>query len=586
MSGLLAVVWLALASPQDAACLGCHGDPSVVGGQGKHLLVDARRHSASVHGALECTACHDTIHEYPHPPKRSRVECVTCHADERADVDRSIHGAALGSDACQSCHGAPHDIAKLSDAGGHEARCASCHDSEVRDYKSSVHASALGHGDHTGATCRSCHGPSHGVRATSDPARRCPGCKIADTLRQLPRESRLPGTAQDSVRASGRGVQAERPRTRPGRGNEKAASCSDCHGSHAVLPGRDAASKINHWRVPETCGTCHSKIHDAYAGSVHGQAVASGVPGAPVCTDCHGEHDILAPERAGQPRQRRTRLDRDVRPLPWRRAARCPLQPAARQAAGLRGQFPRPGDEVGPADGRQLRVVSRGAHDPAVERPAFVGQSGQPREDLRSVPCRRRRTVHDREGSRALLDDERASRRSPRSARFYWVLIPLALGLMLLHNGLDWWRKLRERNGPHGDGRDAAADERALPHRARHDDGGFRGARRHWLRLEVPRVVVGVAAAPVGRPPRASRRRSPRGRGGAAARAGLPRRTSAGVAPRPKGPDVSAAGLAGRARCRGDDVAQPRRPQRRVPPSTCSRTTRRSSTGPTSGERS
>ena len=88
LSGLLAVVWLALASPQDAACLGCHADPSVVGGQGKHLLVDARRHSASVHGALECTACHDTIHEYPHPPKRSRVECVTCHADERAAVDR------------------------------------------------------------------------------------------------------------------------------------------------------------------------------------------------------------------------------------------------------------------------------------------------------------------------------------------------------------------------------------------------------------------------------------------------------------------------------------------------------------------
>ena len=170
--------------------------------------------------------------------------------------------------------------------------------------------------------------------------------------------------------------------------------------------------------------------------------------------------------------------------------------------------------------------------------------------------------------------------------KFYWVLIPLALGLMLLHNGLDWWRKLVSGTGPHRDSRDAAADERALPHRARHDDGGFRGARRHRLRLEIPRVVVGVAAAPVGRPPRASRRRSPRGRGGAAARAGLPRRTSAGIAPRSKGPDVSAAVLAGRARCRGDDVAQPRRPRaashlRRV---LIPREDR--GTGPTSGERS
>ena len=33
--------------------------------------------------------------------------------------------------------------------------------------------------------------------------------------------------------------------------------------------------------------------------SVHGKAVANGVPGAPVCTDCHGEHNILAPSEPG-----------------------------------------------------------------------------------------------------------------------------------------------------------------------------------------------------------------------------------------------------------------------------------------------
>jgi cytochrome b subunit of formate dehydrogenase len=37
--------------------------------------------------------------------------------------------------------------------------------------------------------------------------------------------------------------------------------------------------------------------------------------------------------------------------------------------------------------------------------------------------------------------------------QFYWVMIPIALGFMLLHNGLDWWRKLlsgRAHEGPDG----------------------------------------------------------------------------------------------------------------------------------------
>ena len=229
---------------------------------------------------LECTACHDTIRGYPHPPKRVKVECVTCHADERAAVDRSLHGAALGSDACQSCHGAPHDIPKVSDGGPQGAQCVSCHDSGVSDYRTSVHASALGHGDAGAATCRSCHGSAHGVVATSDPASPVSRLKIADTCGschanpEFLAQHKIPfAHPVDAFKLSVHGRALAR-------GNEKAASCSDCHGSHGVLPARDTKSRINHWRVPETCGACHDKIRDAYAGSVHGKAVAEGVPGA------------------------------------------------------------------------------------------------------------------------------------------------------------------------------------------------------------------------------------------------------------------------------------------------------------------
>jgi cytochrome b subunit of formate dehydrogenase len=77
------------------------------------------------------------------------------------------------------------------------------------------------------------------------------------------------------------------------RGNAAAANCVDCHGSHEMKRGRDPSSRVSKERIPETCAKCHRDVAEAYAGSVHGVAVAKGNVAAPVCTDCHGEHDIL-----------------------------------------------------------------------------------------------------------------------------------------------------------------------------------------------------------------------------------------------------------------------------------------------------
>jgi formate dehydrogenase gamma subunit len=56
---------------------------------------------------------------------------------------------------------------------------------------------------------------------------------------------------------------------------------------------------VNHWNIPQTCGQCHTDIAKTYSESVHGQAMKAGMPAAPVCSDCHGEHLILAPKEAG-----------------------------------------------------------------------------------------------------------------------------------------------------------------------------------------------------------------------------------------------------------------------------------------------
>lgn len=76
------------------------------------------------------------------------------------------------------------------------------------------------------------------------------------------------------------------------KGNTKAPVCQDCHGSHFILPGSDPQSTVAHNNIPRVCGSCHIDIFLEYQNSVHGKALAKGIKDAPVCTNCHGEHEI------------------------------------------------------------------------------------------------------------------------------------------------------------------------------------------------------------------------------------------------------------------------------------------------------
>lgn len=75
------------------------------------------------------------------------------------------------------------------------------------------------------------------------------------------------------------------------RGDTKAPICTDCHGSH------DIASPVQpRSRISTTCSKCHQGIFDTYAKSVHGSALMQeNNLDVPVCTDCHGVHNIQNP---------------------------------------------------------------------------------------------------------------------------------------------------------------------------------------------------------------------------------------------------------------------------------------------------
>ena len=75
-------------------------------------------------------------------------------------------------------------------------------------------------------------------------------------------------------------------------GHLDAATCVDCHGTHAILPPTSPASPLHFVRQAQTCGECHPKEARDVAASVHGKAMATGERDAPTCTDCHSEHKI------------------------------------------------------------------------------------------------------------------------------------------------------------------------------------------------------------------------------------------------------------------------------------------------------
>lgn len=74
-------------------------------------------------------------------------------------------------------------------------------------------------------------------------------------------------------------------------GDLKTPICTDCHGAHDISSPNQPRSLVS-----TTCGNCHTQIHEQYVASVHGKALIDEINmDVPVCTDCHGVHNIQDP---------------------------------------------------------------------------------------------------------------------------------------------------------------------------------------------------------------------------------------------------------------------------------------------------
>jgi cytochrome b subunit of formate dehydrogenase len=394
--GLLALflVPLAFAAPDkgaakdkdpNAKCADCH---------------DQAGYKGSVHEMMGCTGCHAQHESYPHPANVPKPKCETCHADEVKTFSGSVHAerakqGTADTPTCGNCHGNVHAVVASTDA------------------MSPVSKKNLP------GTCGNCH---------ADP--------VFLSRHQIPFAHPV-----EAYRLSvhGRAIAG---------GNEKAAACSDCHSSHAIQPGSDPRSKVNRKNVPSTCGTCHAEIAKTYAASVHGRAVANGITGAPVCTDCHGEHQILAPQEPGSlvnPARVSTvtcgRCHGDERI-----AARfnLPIQNVTTYQDSYHGLASRGGSKT------VANCAScHGIHNilPSADPSSTVNAKNLSKTCGACHPGAGEHfaigTVHASLASRG----EHPTVRWIRVA-YAWI-IPLTLGFMLLHNGLDFFSKLVRRSAAH-----------------------------------------------------------------------------------------------------------------------------------------
>jgi cytochrome b subunit of formate dehydrogenase len=419
----------------DADCLACHTQPDLKSDSGRSVYVNPTKHKASVHGDLSCTTCHTDIKGFPHPNKIVRVNCGSCHEDQAGDIPESVH-SVLGEQACTSCHGSAHYAQPA--AAIMPQKCGSCHSDEVKDLLASVHGAAA-KGD--GPSCQTCHGPVHRILAVQDPLspvtkKNLPdACGVCHSNPEFLARHQIPfahPVETYKLSVHGRAVAA---------GDMAAASCSDCHSSHAIYAARDPRSKINRWNVPSTCGSCHNEIMKIYLESIHGQAVTHGATDAPVCTDCHGEHNILAPS---EPKS----LVNPSR-VSTVTCGRC------HGNALLNARYNLPADRVPTyADsyhGLEARAGSQtvancaschGVHNifPSADPRSMVNSANLPHTCGACHPGAGQRFAIGPVHVGAETLNEHAVVRWVRWT--YWILIPLAIGFMFLHHLLDFLRKL------------------------------------------------------------------------------------------------------------------------------------------------
>ena len=253
--------------PTDESCLACHqqaGMTAQIGGQSVPLTIDVDKFSASVHGSedIACVDCHTNITGFPHP-------AVT--ASSQRDFSLEMYPT-----------------------------CQQCHQEQYQKVLDSVHQTALAAGNTNAAVCTDCHNPHTQTRLTNkDTGELLLGARLV-----IPQTcAKCHSTIYDTYKGSVHGAALTQE------GNQFVPTCIDCHGVHNI---QNPTTNTFRNSTPYLCANCHTNetlmkqfgistnVLNTYVADFHGTTVKmfeetypDQPTNKPVCTDCHGIHNIM-----------------------------------------------------------------------------------------------------------------------------------------------------------------------------------------------------------------------------------------------------------------------------------------------------
>jgi cytochrome b subunit of formate dehydrogenase len=253
--------------PQDlynATCLKCHdgrtGKLEMLASNGEKRAVKKvvpHKFANSVHGDMDCVACHLEITDSTAPHKKSttvkKAECAQCHLDlweETKKLGKAAEKPRLGivADNVAAYRKSFHAKPDKDDPTKLMAICSDCHDVHTFDV------------------------PPRGTQERKEWHLKVP--EICGKCH----EDHL-----EEWSASIHGKEALEKK------NEKTAVCSDCHTTHDIIGSSTEKAKL---AITASCGECHQEAFASYKASYHGKVNTLGYAYTAKCFDCHGSHGV------------------------------------------------------------------------------------------------------------------------------------------------------------------------------------------------------------------------------------------------------------------------------------------------------
>ncbi len=298
-------------------CLACHTDNELTmdrNGKKVSLFVDEAKFKGSVHGKVECVACHKGFdaENLPHKEGKdiAKVNCESCHKDKGGNNDFHVRMFAGKSKknlpTCLSCHTYHYGSSAKNSKNKTKEFCSKCHTD--MQFSGNYHT-----GSQTGSnTCVSCHKNTPQIQESLNKSIHknlsCVDChtivgkNFAQHLTKMSTEQKADcGKCHTDIyneyKESIHGISLME-------GVDEAAFCKDCHGDHGILPKTNPNSKVNAENLASTCGSCHDdkdfvkkfsmeskQPAKNYALSIHGKLESNGNRNAN-CVNCHTAHSI------------------------------------------------------------------------------------------------------------------------------------------------------------------------------------------------------------------------------------------------------------------------------------------------------